>query len=136
PKLRQSAQVRTNVSEVAPELSRVWQTGGVDVVGQGGDDGLIGHAVDVDDEFRIDRADPGDQASGAQDRRLDSDLTQGPFDVACGCRRCSGLGVHRDQDVGVVATQCFTVVKAALQRGPGPRVQRYRVWSATEPSAA
>ena len=73
--------------EVAPEVSRVRQAGGVNVVGEVGDDGLVAHAVGGGDEFGVDGADEVDQPRGAQDPGLNADRAQGVLDVAVGGRR-------------------------------------------------
>jgi hypothetical protein len=122
PEFGESARVRANLCEVAPELSRIGQACEVDVVGEVDEDGLVGHAVGVGDEFGVDGADEVDQAGGAQDAGFDADRAQGVFDVAVGCGGSGGFGLCCDEYVGVVAAQRLAVIEASLQRGPGPWV--------------
>ncbi len=76
PELRKSAHVPANLCKAVPEVSRVGQAGGVDAVGEVGDDRFVAHAVGGGDEHGIDGADEVDQSGGAQDPRLDADRTQ------------------------------------------------------------
>ena len=105
------------------------------MVGEVGDDGFVAHAVGGGDEFGVNRADEVDQPRGAQDPRLNADRTQSVFDITVRGRRSGGLGLHGDQQVGVIAAQCLTVIEAAMHGGPGPRVQWGLLWSATQPDA-
>jgi hypothetical protein len=104
----------------------------VDVVGEVGGDGFVGHAVGGGDEFDVGGGDEGGQSGGGQDAGLDADRVEGVFDVAVGGESSGGFGLLGDQQVWVAAAQGVTVGDAAFERGPGPGVQWCGVGSAAE----